>query len=516
MNTDSLPKSKCFVYLRRSQDREDRQQLSIEKQDRVTRNLVSNKDLNAVYLPAEDRSAKFPGRPIFGDMMDRIEAGEARYIAVWIVSRLSRNPIDGGRILHALDTGKLLAIYTSGRTFRNTTDDKMFLAIEFALAKRNNDDLSDQVKDSFVDKRNHGEYPGPAPIGYLNAIIRPGQRNIVPDPEKAPKVIHLFEYASTGLRTPKDVWSEAQNIGLLSRDNRTLGQQTIIEILKRRTYTGVFKYGGGEWHQGSYESLISVELFDKVQHAMGWSRKAHRPATTSGRFYPYKGLLLCETCKFNVTAYTKHKKLVKGASAEYVFYTCTKKNKRIKCDEPQISGGVLEQEIRTKLQEYELSKIDAVECARLLEVHYEAYINKKNSYMPVWQKELNASLKALAILDEKLEQGVIADERYKLRATEHETTLARTKSLIAASETDAKRWLELAKETFAGVTNIGEVFSVANEEERRQLMMFVGSNWYLTNKKVDLTPRRPIDLLHISNRKTVWRARPDSNRRSPP
>jgi hypothetical protein len=47
---------------------------------------------------------------------------------------------------------------------------------------------------------------------------------------------------------------------------------------------------------------------------------------------------------------------------------------------------------------------------------------------------------------------------------------------------------------------------MANDKERRQLMMFIGSNWYLSNKKVDLTPRRPIDLLHKSNRNTDWRA----------
>jgi hypothetical protein len=62
----------------------------------------------------------------------------------------------------------------------------------------------------------------------------------------------------------------------------------------------------------------------------------------------------------------------------------------------------------------------------------------------------------------------------------------------------------------------GEVFKIANDEERRKLMIFLGSNWYLGNKKVTLTPRKPLDLLHSSNRNQDWRARPDSNRRSSP
>lgn len=53
---DNLPKSKskskCFVYLRRSQDREDRQQLSIEKQDtQVQQIFARNDELAPVYLP---------------------------------------------------------------------------------------------------------------------------------------------------------------------------------------------------------------------------------------------------------------------------------------------------------------------------------------------------------------------------------------------------------------------------------------------------------------------------------
>lgn len=123
---------------------------------------------------------------------------------------------------------------------------------------------------------------------------------------------------------------------------------------------------------------------------------------------------------------------------------------------------------------------------------------------------------ALDILDDKLESGTITDERYKLRAAKHEETIARTNQLLEGSGTDASRWLELAKETFSSVVNLREVLQDANDQEKRQLMIFIGSNWYLGNKKVALTPRKPLDLLHVSNRGTDWRARPGSNWRSPP
>lgn len=514
-----VQKSECFVYLRRSQDRDDRQALSIEKQDRQVRTIVKDNDFIPIQLPPEDKTAKVPGRPIFNDMIERIENGEARHIVVWALSRLSRNSIDAGRVIYLLDRGLLLGIHTPTRSYRNTPDDKAFLAIELAFAKKNNDDLSVQVKEGFETKRTHGQYPGPAPLGYLNAIIRPGERNIVPDPDKAPKAIRLCEMASTGLYQIDDLWKEAHNIGLTSRAGNPISKQTLIDMLKRRANTGVFHYSEtSEWHQGSYEPLISVELYDKIQLAMGWvkPRQYEKPATTTGRYYPYKGLFLCKTCKFNVTAYTKPKKLASGKEAEYVFYTCTKKNKRVECKEPQLSSVILEQEIKARMQEYEITEADAVECNSWLDYHYESYIKKKNQYKPQWLKDRRTAQKALDTLDEKLETGVITDDRYKERSAIHTAEVARTTELLNGADTNAERWLELAKETFTGVTNIGDVFEMANDEERRRLMSFLGLNWYLTNKKVALTPRKPLDLLSVSDRNPNWRARPDLNRRSPP
>jgi site-specific DNA recombinase len=504
---DNQPKSKCFVYSRRSQDREDRQYNSLEKQERNTRQVVKDNGLTPIFLPPEERSAYKPGRPIFNDMVQRIKDQKVRYIAVWHHSRLSRNAFDAGQIIQLMDDGDLLAIYTPGKTFRNTADDKAFLGFNLTSAKKNNDDLSDQVRDSFVEKRNHGEYPGPAPLGYINSILGPKTRNITPDPEKATKVIECFKFASMGIYTLDDVWKYAVNIGLKSRKGNNISKQSLVDMLQRRVYTGVFKYGGDEWHQGTYERLISIDLYEKVQIAMGWKRASTKlPATTSGRNYLYKGLFLCRTCRFNITAYTKIKKLASGQDKEYVFYTCTKKNKKIKCKEPQLSDKLLETEILTNMQGYEISEADGKECSYWLEQHYSEFIKERSRYKPLWLKDLRQAKSALDVLDGKLESGTISDERYKQRAAKHEFDIARTTQLLKAAGMDADRWLELSKETFSGVVNLGEVFQEANNQEKRQLMMFLGSNWYLCNKKVVLIPKKPLNLLSVSDRNPNWRS----------
>lgn len=110
----------------------------------------------------------------------------------------------------------------------------------------------------------------------------------------------------------------------------------------------------------------------------------------------------------------------------------------------------------------------------------------------------------------------MTDERYVERSRIHTDTIKRVDQQLNTVDTDAERWLELSKEIFNSVANIGEVFEMANDNERRRLMMFIGSNWYLSNKKVALTDREPLSLLHKGTDNLIWRARPDSNRRSSP
>ena len=511
----SLPKSKCFVYLRRSQDREDRQSLSIEKQDKQVKKIMESNGVAPVYLPAEERSAKTPGRPIFNDMMDRIDSGEARYIAVWALSRLSRNPVDGGKIIFALDQGKLLAIHTPTRTYRNTPDDKMVLAIELALAKKNNDDLSVQVKEGFDTKRTLGQYPGPAPIGYLNAILEPGKRNIVPDPEKAPLVKSLFEHAATANYTLDEVCKYARQIGLTSRRGQPLAKQTIVEILKRRVYYGMFKYGGDQWIEGKYDPLISIELYDRVQVALGWVQKRARHST-HGRSYAYKGPFVCGTCNHNITAYMHQKKLSKGGIAEYTYYTCTKKSKTIDCKEPQVSEQQLQQLVLDEVSKIKINKEEATTCISLLRRYHHEQVNNRVTMLEVWKKDQLEARKKMDRLLELRVNSEIDAEQFNSHKLKHKETLARTTALIADTNTDANEWLELAENFFSNTVTLTETFDMADVDEKRRLLMELGSNWVLSNKKVRFTPRKPYDLLINRTDNTVWRARPDLNRRSPP
>src|ERR1035437_7717981 len=98
---------KYFIYARKSTDDKDHQIRSLPDQLAELRELARKEQLDVVDTFIEKQTAKIPGRPIFGEKLDRKKAGEASGILSWHPDRLARNPGDGRRVIYLVDTGKI-------------------------------------------------------------------------------------------------------------------------------------------------------------------------------------------------------------------------------------------------------------------------------------------------------------------------------------------------------------------------------------------------------------------------
>ncbi len=78
-----MSEKKYFIYTRKSTDTEDRQVRSLADQLSELRELAKREQLEVVDVFIEKQTAKVPGRPVFAEMLERIEAGEASGILAW-------------------------------------------------------------------------------------------------------------------------------------------------------------------------------------------------------------------------------------------------------------------------------------------------------------------------------------------------------------------------------------------------------------------------------------------------
>ena len=101
-----------IIYCRKSTDTDDKQVLSLESQQNELKRIVERDNLQVVDILTESRSAKAPGRPFFDQMLNLIEKGKADAILCWKVDRLTRNPVDGGKLQWLLQNGKIKEIKT--------------------------------------------------------------------------------------------------------------------------------------------------------------------------------------------------------------------------------------------------------------------------------------------------------------------------------------------------------------------------------------------------------------------
>lgn len=172
--------------------------------------------------------------------------------------------------------------------------------------------LSDNVKRSKEQAVKSGTWIGLAPLGYIHVVGEKGEKNIVPDPDKAPFIVKLFELYATGNYSLLKLAEEAEKLGLRTRKGKKVAKSQVDSILKNPFYCGMMrtKYGLAEHH---YQPLISTALYQQVQNVTaGHHKKPHKKISEP---FILRGMITCAHCGCTVTPEI-HKK-------RYIYYSCT-------------------------------------------------------------------------------------------------------------------------------------------------------------------------------------------------
>lgn len=334
------PEIKYCLYARKSSEDDERQALSIDSQIKEMTKQAEIQNLQVIEVRHESHSAKSSGqRPVFDRLIADIRAGTFQGILSWAPDRLSRNAGDLGSIVDLMDNGYLREIRTHGQVFTDSPNDKFLLMILCSQAKLENDNRGINIKRGMLTKCELGFRPNMTPIGYLNDKFgNKGQREIYPDPKRAPIIREAFEkVAYQGYSGRKVYLWMRDEINFTVRSGKPMTLSTIYRTLNNPYYTGIFEtpVGSGKWYKGAYEPIISKELFKIVQEKLTVAPKS-MPGT---KVFAFTKLLKCGGCGSGITA----QETLNRRKRKYIYYHCTKL-RSFSCHEPYINEQTLVEE----------------------------------------------------------------------------------------------------------------------------------------------------------------------------
>jgi DNA invertase Pin-like site-specific DNA recombinase len=465
-----------FLYARKSTDTEDKQVLSIEAQLSELRTLARRDGLDVVEEFVEKRSAKTPGRPVFEEMMRRVERGEAQGILCWKIDRLSRNPVDSGRISWMLQQGTIAKIATHDRVYL-PHDNVLLMSVEFGMANQYVRDLSVNVARGLRAKARRGVYPSIAPLGYLND---PRTRTIAVDKKKAPGIRKAFEMYAEGKSRYEDIArflfengiATGATRGWTKGGGRFLKRDQIAFLLSNPFYVGRFRYAG-ELYDGTHTPIVSKELFDQVQKVLKARSNKNRPPENNPQ--AYCGLLSCASCGCSVTAEEKVKVQQNGNQHRYVYYHCTKK--RGKCNGEFLREEALDAELSDLLSRFHLPREWAEEMERMAQKDaQEAEQSAAVSISALRAEIAGLSSKIVRLTDLFVEQDIERGE-YLSRKRALQDERRAIEEQVLKFERNAAHWLEPLREWIKDAQTMREI---AQSEDlplkKSSLQKIFGSN----------------------------------------
>ena len=458
---------KFFIYTRKSTDTEDRQVRSISDQLAELKELAIKEDIEVIDIFVEKQTAKTPGRPVFNEMLQRIENNEASGILAWHPDRLARNSVDGGKIIYLLDTGKITELKFPTFWCDTTPQGKFMLSIAFSQSKYYVDNLSENIKRGHRNKLKEGIWPRNAPLGYLNDKVN---KVIIPDIERSPYIVKAFEAYATGKYTLRQIRELVTELGFRSQKEQVLSISNIHDILRNPIFCGLLRYGG-EIYEGKHKPIITKKLFDSVAEVM--SRKS-KPKSKVLKDYLYRGFFLCGECGCFITTETQ-----KGHN----YLRCTKRKNP--CNQKYVR-----EEIITSQIEKEIKKVS-------LPPDWISWMideNKKDQSSEIQSGELFANkVKAdISLLESKIEklmtaylENALSLEEYREMKNKIMNEKQLLKEKLSASMQKANNRFELTEKFLK--FNM-ELANDRTNEEKIHLFKKVGSNFKILDRTLLFEP----------------------------
>ena len=325
---------RLFCYIRVSSQSQKNDGSSIDRQIALGKRVAKLKTLEYVEMleGKEGVGSSKRYRPVFQDILSRMESGEIKHIWYLDRTRWSRGGeigsemegVEDAYVLHHYLKPNNVKVYEgengSDRTF-DTPENQLFDQIQSLFSKMESDKIRHR---SVSGKRFVGKKYGSAGR-FLGGTVNFGYSNEnktwVENKEESKVIRELFKRYSNG-RKIKDLKNWLDSESIKPRRAKTWNLETIRKMLTNEIYTGVFVWVSKDTKETfthKVPQLVSHSLFKKVQSRIEENQIEERRNNRRKTPTLLDGLLKCGDCGNSVTGKVK---LYNGKRPDSRTYSC--------------------------------------------------------------------------------------------------------------------------------------------------------------------------------------------------
>ena len=466
------------LYARKSSESEERQVQSIDDQRRVMMEFAAARGLEVVEEIRESKSAKAPGqRPGFDRLVSLIERGKADAILCWQVNRLTRNPIDAGKLSWLLQNGVLHSIQTPDRQYL-PSDNVLLFSIETGTATQYILDLKKNVARGTKTKLAAGWSPHRAPEGYRNNLY---DKTIEADDERFDLLQRAWKMVAAGTHTPAQVLRLLNNEwGYRTRPTRSGGGRPLSRSAGFRIFSSIFYAGyfqhGGQTYQGKHLAMVTLSEYEEARQRIGVSSgKAH----VQKHSFAYAGLMRCGTCGLGITA---EKQAGRHGRGDFTYYHCA--NKGGVCTKRSIREDVLEHEIDVCLSRITITDEFRAIVTDLLERWIADEFGSIGAQYGQQTKSLADGEKMLNELVEMRLRGLIDDALFSSKRRQLEADVSGLRLALGRTQERLDRVRSTVHAALDFRQSARAQFLAGDQEKRREIARALGVRYVVTQGQV--------------------------------
>lgn len=299
----------CAIYTRVSTDNQAEKNFnSCESQELKIMSFIDSQENLNIFKSYSDPG--FTGanleRPGLQEMLFDIKNNKVNLVISYKIDRLTRSPKDFYNLVETFEQYGVDFISVTERFDTSTPSGRLLRNIMLTFAQFERELTSERTKDKLLQRAQKGLWNGGnLPFGYKSV-----DKHLVLDKQQSEIVKEIF-----------NIYLETGSISAIHKrinSSTNLSKNQITYVLKNPVYTGKIKYSG-EIYEGAHQSIVSEDLFNKVQPMFSKKRKRYR----TYKNHLLGGFIRCSECGSLMTPshVNKHSK---GKMKHYYYYRCTK------------------------------------------------------------------------------------------------------------------------------------------------------------------------------------------------